>query len=214
VATYTDDFNRSNGGLGANWTTTTYASAPQISSNAVVTDTAWRSAWYSANAPGNDQFAQITVSSPSFSSGGIASVSTRVDDGTSKEYEYQWAYQNGGQYRIVEWPGNTVVLNGQSAGSQGLTGTRTLLGEAVGTSLVMSVNGSEVISNGSDSTLTSGYTKITTASCAATLDDFSCGDVATFAGSAVRIANGNKVQVRDAAGDAASIRLADGSRLE
>ena len=57
-----DDFNRADGGLGANWTTTTGNSAPVIATNEATSSGAGTfSARYTATGAPNDQYAEVTV---------------------------------------------------------------------------------------------------------------------------------------------------------
>lgn len=59
----TEDFNRANGGLGANWTTTTGANALAIDTNQVKAGTGASDCWqfYSGVTWANDQWAQLTI---------------------------------------------------------------------------------------------------------------------------------------------------------
>src|ERR1700761_5417999 len=63
AATVSDTFDRANGGLGSNWTTTPGTAAPQISGNTLHAGTAnsLNSAYWSASTFGNDQFSQGTL---------------------------------------------------------------------------------------------------------------------------------------------------------
>src|ERR1700761_6342672 len=63
AATVSDSFDRANGGLGSNWTTTPGTAAPQISADTLHAGTAsaLNSAYWSANTFGADQFAQGTL---------------------------------------------------------------------------------------------------------------------------------------------------------
>lgn len=56
-----DNFNRANGGLGANWTTIASMGAPQIVSNLIQTTSGRDGAYYSAITWPNDQYAQVTL---------------------------------------------------------------------------------------------------------------------------------------------------------
>ena len=69
AATVSDNFNRANGPLGANWTTVTGTAAPAIVSNTLRAGTASRvnSAYWSASTFGNDQFAQASLPNSSAS---------------------------------------------------------------------------------------------------------------------------------------------------
>ncbi len=57
----TDNFNRDNGGLGANWTTCSNVQAPQISSNQVVQGSDESGAYWSADSFNDDQYSKIKV---------------------------------------------------------------------------------------------------------------------------------------------------------
>jgi hypothetical protein len=64
AVTKTDDFNRTDGGLGANWTTPTGASGPVIESNVIVSHTAsfgWVGAYRSDATFSNDNFSELEI---------------------------------------------------------------------------------------------------------------------------------------------------------
>ena len=63
AATFSDNFDRADGGLGSNWTTATGTAAPAIVSNTLRPGTASKlnSAYWSASTFGNDQFAQASL---------------------------------------------------------------------------------------------------------------------------------------------------------
>lgn len=72
TSTVSDNFNRSNGGLGANWTTFGTMGAPQIATNEVVTaSSTYVGAYYSGTAVANDQYAEITAEASSLSTGAL-----------------------------------------------------------------------------------------------------------------------------------------------
>ncbi len=63
MAVYTDNFDRANGGLGANWTTITGNDAPQILTNKVYSANAAgrAAAYWSANQLGTDHYSQVEL---------------------------------------------------------------------------------------------------------------------------------------------------------
>jgi hypothetical protein len=115
---YSDNFNRANGGLGANWTTwatgTFSPSAPQISSNQVVGNAAsYFMAYYSgASFPSSSQFSQITcpVGGNSASGGVDVMVNTSTNNG------YVGQFYNG-NFRIDTMKANVHTLGSNVAGT-------------------------------------------------------------------------------------------------
>lgn len=85
-----DNFNRANGGLGANWSTITGWTAPQIAGNLVEpgaaggTDSAAR---WNADAFGNDQFSQITVVNAGSSTNDVVGVVVRAAAAANTFYQ-------------------------------------------------------------------------------------------------------------------------------
>jgi len=83
----TDNFNRADGGLGANWTTATSSGAPQISTNVVITNAVATDsrAYYSAISWPDDQYSQIVVVAITSNLGAIEAA-TRVASGSLSMY--------------------------------------------------------------------------------------------------------------------------------
>jgi len=115
---FTDDFTRSNGGLGGNWTTITGLNAMQIdtlaASGTVIGDSS--GAYWSANALGTDHYAQVSIDRSSGAEG--LGPCVRVD--TSTMSGYCW-YANGmgatsrDLYRIVS--GTFTLLSSSTSGA-------------------------------------------------------------------------------------------------
>jgi hypothetical protein len=82
-----DDFNRANGGLGANWTTLSGFGAPQISTNVVVGSTE-EAAYYSAATPAANQYVQAFCDT----SEGFTAIRVRQASGANTCYELQTNY--------------------------------------------------------------------------------------------------------------------------
>jgi hypothetical protein len=79
-----DNFNRSDGGLGANWITLTGASAPSISSDQVSTPSGIGEAYYNSSPTSNNQTSTIDVISvPSF---GFVGVLLRASSSANTAY--------------------------------------------------------------------------------------------------------------------------------
>lgn len=88
-----DTFNRANGGLGANWTTTSGLSAPQIASNVVASQASATGAFWSASPMATDQFSQVTMATAS----GVGYVSLQLrTSGTAATYYRCAAKGTGG----------------------------------------------------------------------------------------------------------------------
>jgi hypothetical protein len=99
-----DDFNRSDGGLGANWDPsryTSYFSAPMaIASNKAKGPAATTAlSAYFASAASDNQFAQITVATlPNFAE--WVSASVRISGDGHKQYQFL-GFNNGGTYQLI-----------------------------------------------------------------------------------------------------------------
>lgn len=97
----TDNFNRADGGLGANWTTLDGHGAPQISSQVVVWDGASDSgAFYSGASFADDQYSQVKV----VASANYYGVLARANN-TDSGYAYMWfcTFAAGDTYRVYKY---------------------------------------------------------------------------------------------------------------
>lgn len=167
----TDDFNRANGTLGANWTTVTGFNAFQIASNVVtqVTEPGDTGARYNAVTFPNDQWSQVTVDVSINSNGGPAV--RMATDGSANYYVFVVA---GGEYRIYSISGGSGSLISNAAGSFSNGDVAYL--EIQGTTLIAKKNGVQVLTI-TDATHSAGAAGIHAYSIGS-LDDWSAGDFA------------------------------------
>jgi hypothetical protein len=150
-----DNFDRADGGLGANWTTITGMTAPAIVSNAVVGDADPEGAYYNAVTPPADQWAQVTVTTPLTNhagSGDGVGPAIRIQTGAQSQYNMQ-----------AQTPDCQVyVANAGSYQQIGSTGTGFVAGDVAyleiqGTTVVSKKNGSTSgMPTGTDATYASG----------------------------------------------------------
>lgn len=161
MGTVTDDFNRADGGLGANWDSSTASDAvPAISSNKCVGVGALSGSGRTAESFGNDQYASFEVPG-SVASGhwvGVVVRRTAVDHGASL---YVGIYFNNGGTPVLQLykrgpgGGSFVQLGSTFTLPGALSAGDVLKLSAVGTALDLSVNGVSKISL-TDSTFSSG----------------------------------------------------------
>lgn len=154
----TDNFTRANGGLGANWTTVTGASAPQIVGNlvepAAVGGTNSEARW-NADALGNDQYAEIVIVALNTASGRQAAAMVRCASAARTFYSAQASGPLGAT--------TTITLEKRVAGTKTVLGSvvttvaanDVLRISAVGTVLTATLNGATVIQL-IDSTIAAG----------------------------------------------------------
>lgn len=149
MADASDDFNRADGGLGANWTT--MASGLTISSNQVVSSGSPAEVFRSAEAFADDQFSQVKVVSGAGNAWLVLHV--RVQDALNYYAAYSQAAFNGTVliFKFVAGSGSVLASGSLSTGTDG----DTVKFEAVGTSLRYYQAGGLELS-ASDSTYTSG----------------------------------------------------------
>ena len=190
-----DNFDRADGGLGANWTTVTGFSAPAIRTN-VVEDNAVGGAasiaLRTAEAFPDDQYAQLTVKAAVTSNGRVVAATLRGVTTARTHYECQVAGPLGATATL------TTVRYNAGAGTTLAGGTAiytvaandVLYCEIIGSTITLKINGTTILGPTVDGTpITSGDPGIllfvsagTTAD--AQLDDFSAGSAsATAAGS-------------------------------
>lgn len=183
----TDAFTRSNGGVGANYSTPTGTTEVQVVSNTAQgpTDaTTYVSSW-SADTFDNDQWAEADVTLGGTSSEGAVYVRLATG-GAFTGYGFIWDTAASGTYRIVEVTAGSEANIGSTSTGVGTTGTKTLRLEVVGTALTAYVDGVEVLTT-TDATITAGEPGIgmyRSSGATATLDDFSAGDWTTPSGDA------------------------------
>jgi hypothetical protein len=146
----TDDFNRANGALGANWTTASGYSAPTVASNQCAGGFG-SGAWWNADAfnASGDQYAQCTAQSAA----GEMILIVRASG--TRFYSLYWAIGGSGSLVIVrsDANGNTTFLN--NMGNVGTANGDTMRLEASGSTFTAKDNG---VTKGtaSDSTYTGG----------------------------------------------------------
>lgn len=165
MASVTDDFNRANGGLGANWTTATGSNAPTISSNKVTTgDGGFNVAFYSGVTWTNDHYAQVVAAGGSDFGGPTVRVTN------NSNYYQHLTRQEAGTWSVdkVVAGAATTLASGSYAG-----GSATLKLTITGTAWQAFRNGSSV-GSGTDAALASGKPGLRVRS--ATVDDFEAAD--------------------------------------
>ena len=163
----TDDFNRANGSLGANWIDSPSLSGLVIASNAVSSVGAtWKLAYWNpaTNTFANDQHSQVTTGTD------IDGAVVRHQSGVSSCY---LAFASAGQVFVYRLDSpSTFTLLGSSAVST-VTPGDTLALIATGTSLQAFVNGTSATSIFTDATYASGQPGI--AANNGTLDNWAGG---------------------------------------
>src|SRR5689334_5826 len=150
-----DDFNRANGGLGANWTTTTGENAPEINSNACRANPGAAGTYgarYTATSAPDDQYAEVVLGS------NISSVSDegtgaacRIASGAQTHYLEQ---TNTSETRLYECVAGSFTQLG-SDGSTGTTGDTFRL-KCSGSDISVEKNGTTIIGPTTNSSITSG----------------------------------------------------------
>lgn len=167
-----DNFNRADGGLGANWITLTSSDAPQIVNNEVSqTSVAVAAAFWSANSFNDDQFASVTIGTTT-STGftGAVRMSASADTmyfGAAGDFIQLYKVIAGGYTQLGAV--FTPVLSGDM-----------LRLTANGTTVSLTLNGIEII-NVTDSDIASGSAGFFCEGDnvhAATLDDWQGGNLA------------------------------------
>jgi hypothetical protein len=153
VTDRTDDFNRANGGLGANWTaqvdtfvTDTLAIVSNQVTNTVNLDAA--SLW-SADKFANDQYAQCVIANLNAGSNGGPTV--RGQSTGTKRYEFDAGNAAGQTLYYYDGATNWTTL----ASNSGVANGDTIRLEVTGTGLTCKVNGATTIT-ATDATLSSG----------------------------------------------------------
>lgn len=169
-----DNFNRANGGLGANWTTITGLSAPTISGNTIAA--ALSGAYWSANTFSDNQYSQGAVTASTDAYGALVIVRQSSSANTS--------------YWATIWDDTSGSGHNYCVMYKRITGTDTQLGvsvncdaygasfnlrlEASGTTLTYKI-GATTIMTRTDSAITSGSAGF--ASNNANYDNFVAGDL-------------------------------------
>jgi hypothetical protein len=177
-----DDFTRANGGFGSNWSTATFFAAnnPIIASNVATTSAGPQDAISLCTGFGAlpaDQFCEVSAT---LGNGACAvGVLVRGKVATASGYEGSWTDASGGTYQIYSY--STLTVLGTVTGV-GITGTRKLRLEAVGSTITLYVDGIRQISLTNTDTSGSGndtYPALwvaTTSGTVVTADNFVAGD--------------------------------------
>ena len=176
----TDDFNRADGGLGANWSTAWWGSFA-VASNAAQVTAAGNAAfaYWNADTFDDDQWAEATFV-PGSGQGDNAAVMVRASGSGSSPSGYYFTYDPdnwSGRYALTKAVAGTFTDLGEVTGV-GFIASVDLRIEVVGTTITGYSNGVEVLS-ATDSSLTSGapgMVSSTGATPAGTIDNFSAGD--------------------------------------
>jgi hypothetical protein len=180
-ATATDDFNRANEALSAsaNWSIVAGANDANIVSNAVSYTSGQlglRGGVYTGASFGDDQWAEVDVSPPSSETSQGGGVIVRSG------YYATWTGDTGGRYRIGRIGGTILAtLNGV-----GITGTRRIRLEAVGSHLAMYADNTLVLEVDDNETATGGSPGVLVSpidfSDYGVVDNFTGGDVSVVPG--------------------------------
>lgn len=168
----TDNFNRADGGLGANWTTAGGFSALTIVSNTCKGSFGSQhnvSVYTGAGTAPADQYAQFKVTNPA----GFIGPVLRHDGGTA----FYTCYYNAGTATIYKWSGGSANQIGSGSTITPAVNDVVYL-EAVGTALTMKVNGATVCTATDSSITAAGYVGIDLYDNVAAVDDFEGGAVA------------------------------------
>lgn len=173
----TDNFNRADGTIGANWTTVTGLQTPNVHSNAAMNGGNWTipsGAFYNAATAPDDQYAKVT----------LVTLTATTDEGPGPAVRWSAAAQTG---YFVQCNTTEIRLYKVVAGSftqLGTNGPAAALNDVIeldvqGASLTVKQNGSSIIT-ATDSAIASGQFGIWIVSTAAAsnvgLDDWEGGD--------------------------------------
>lgn len=174
----TDNFNRANGGLGANWTTSPGLTAPTIAGNLVTgpTDNTVYGAYRSAGSFSDDQYAELYATLGGTNS--ECGPSVRQSAAANTSYFAVWSTATGGTYALVRVVAGTYTTLSSVTGV-GTTGTRKLRIEARGSTLVMHVNDVAVLA-ANDATITTGrpaFYQFRDVGATTNIDNFDAGDL-------------------------------------
>lgn len=150
-----DDYNRADGGMGANWTTAS-SGPPTIVSNQIVGSGAYGSAYWSANAFNATQSAQLTYKGTNYSGPAV-----RISSGGNFYF-----YHSAGELQKIV--GGSVTTIGTSGA---ITSGQTFKVDANGTTLRTYINGVENSGPITDASLSTGSAGVACYG-AGTADDF------------------------------------------
>jgi hypothetical protein len=147
-----DNFNRANGGLGANWTTTTSEVAPSIISNECDFSANDTGARYTAISWPNDQYAQVTIGSvvsPVVGEG--VGVACRIASAAKTHYLIQGNTNETRLYKVVSGAFTQLGSDGVAVAAADVL--RLICN---GSSISVTKNGSIIIGPVTDTEITAG----------------------------------------------------------
>ena len=175
AATVSDSFNRASGGLGANWTTVSGTSAPQVVNNTAQPGTpgTLNSAYWSANAFGSNQYAAASFPSSSGSNYGPA-IAVRLS--SSKGYML-WYGNTANTVSIWRMDSSSSWVQLKASAKLTITATDAWQLQAVGSTLTGYQNGKQVVTT-TDTRYTTGAPGIWMFYAANQITNWSGGDVA------------------------------------
>lgn len=187
-----DNFNRSNGPLGPNWTTV--ADANQIVSNQVeatvliTEDGIDNTSFYNAVSAPSDQYSQVTIGNIKNGQGGNNPDFGVVLRATSASSYYSLVLQDNDNgtigYEIFRTPGTFALSEGYAPGS--LIGGSVIFGSVIGSLLQISLNGNLITSTYDPLPLKSGQFGVA-------VNDYvflSDGSISSWSGGSATLANG------------------------
>jgi hypothetical protein len=175
AATVSDNFNRANGGLGANWTTVSGTSAPQVVNNTAQPGTpgTLNSAYWSANTFGGNQYAAASFPSSSGSNYGPA-IAVRLS--SSKGYML-WYGNTANTVSIWRMDSSSSWVQLKASAKLTISATDAWQLQAVGSTLTGYQNGKQVVTT-TDTHYTTGAPGIWMFYAANQITNWSGGDVA------------------------------------
>lgn len=170
---FSDNFNRADGAVGANYTTV--AGTPLVTSNTYGGSTANNSCYYNGDTPNADCYAQAKFNLPSGGSEVLA-IGVRLDTASFNGYYVQYQFGGGTQIIRIDAGAPTTLA---TLASDPTTGQVVRL-EAQGSTLRVYYNGSLIGSttDGTYSTANRTFLVQTNSGQAGSLDDFETGNLA------------------------------------
>jgi putative esterase len=176
AATVSDNFNRSDGGLGSNWTTMAGTTAPQIVSSHMQAgaNNTVNSAFWAANTFGNNQFAQATF--PNIL-GGQDGPGVAVRMANSRGY-FLWFNNSSSTVSIYRMDNATTWSSIATSGVLTISNTDVWRIEVEGSTISGYQNGNLVVQK-TDGTYTTGSPGVWLYYTVDQLDDWSGGDLPT-----------------------------------
>ena len=156
ATTATDDFNRANGSLGANWTDMNDAGLAIASQQVVGTNNGYSGDIRTGESYASDQYSQIEITSTQLSGGQWIGAAVRAQNGGQDTYLGLYFWNNGNPVMMLfkRLGGGWTQLGSTYASGALAAGTQLTL-SATGSSLTFSENGVARIAS-SDSSLTGG----------------------------------------------------------